>query len=68
MVKQTLPTDYYLEPNDFELMLMGYLEGKSSEPDGQQRTEAYTKEKPRMAVRMPYSKGGIEGNFGHLAP
>ena len=34
MVKQTLPTDYYLEPNDFELMLMGYLEGKSSEPKG----------------------------------
>ena len=68
MVKQTLPTDYYLEPNDFELMLMGYLEGKSSEPKGERKAEAYIQEKPKMAVRMPYNKGGIEGSFGHLAP
>jgi len=68
MVKQALPTDYYLEPNDFELMLMGYLEGKSSEPNGGRKAEAYIQEKPRMAVRMPYNKGGIEGSFGHLAP
>lgn len=68
MVKQTLPTDYYLEPNDFELMLMGYLEGKSSEPNEGRKAEAYIQEKPRMAVRMPYNKGGIEGSFGHLAP
>jgi pilus assembly protein CpaC len=68
MVKQTLPTDYYLEPNDFELMLMGYLEGKNSEPNGERKAEAYIQERPRMAVRMPYNKGGIEGTFGHLAP
>jgi pilus assembly protein CpaC len=68
MVKQTLPTDYYLEPNDFELLLMGYLEGKNSEPNGERKAEAYIQERPRMAVRMPYNKGGIEGTFGHLAP
>jgi pilus assembly protein CpaC len=68
MAKQTLPTDYYLEPNDFELLLMGYLEGKSTAPDGKGRSEAYIQEKPRMATKMPYNKGGIEGTFGHLAP
>ncbi len=68
MVKQTLPTDYYLEPNDFELLLMGYLEGKNSEPYGERKAEAYIQEKPRMALRMPNNKGGIEGTFGHLAP
>ena len=35
----TLPTDYYIEPNDAEFYLMGYMEGgnhrKSSEPTGQ---------------------------------
>ncbi|MDH5563134.1 MAG: type II and III secretion system protein family protein, partial [Nitrospirota bacterium] len=33
MVKQTLPTDHYLEPNDFELLLMGYVDGVYPEPN-----------------------------------
>ncbi|MDH3503301.1 MAG: type II and III secretion system protein family protein [Nitrospirota bacterium] len=68
MVKQTLPTDHYLEPNDFELMLMGYVEGVFPEPKVAKPTEAYTLGQPRMAGRMPYRKGGMEGMFGHLAP
>ena len=32
LVKQPLPTDYYLEPNDFELMLLGYVEGAPHKP------------------------------------
>ncbi len=68
MVKQTLPTDYYLEPNDFEFMLMGYMEGKSQQPDTLKPAEAYMPEKARITARMPYTKGGIEGKFGHLAP
>ena len=68
MVKQTLPTDYYLEPNDFELMLMGYVEGKYPEPNVARPTESYMPDKPRVATRIPYNKGGIEGLFGHLAP
>jgi pilus assembly protein CpaC len=28
MAKQTMPTDQYVEPNDFEFYLMGSLEGK----------------------------------------
>ncbi|MBA3612621.1 MAG: type II and III secretion system protein family protein [Nitrospirales bacterium] len=68
MVKQTLPTDHYLEPNDFELMLMGYVEGAYPEPNVARPSEAYTLGSPRVAGRMPYHKGGMEGMFGHLAP
>ncbi|TFG59888.1 MAG: hypothetical protein E4H32_09445 [Nitrospirales bacterium] len=68
MVKQTLPTDHYLEPNDFELMLMGYVEGAFPEPNVARPSEAYTLGSPRVAGRMPYRKGGMEGMFGHLAP
>jgi pilus assembly protein CpaC len=68
MVKQTLPTDHYLEPNDFELMLMGYVEGVFPEPHVARPTEAYTFKQPTIAGRMPYRKGGMEGMFGHLAP
>lgn len=68
MVKQTLPTDHYLEPNDFELMLMGYVEGAFPEPHVARPSEAYILGTPRVAGRMPYHKGGMEGTFGHLAP
>ncbi len=68
VVKQTLPTDHYLEPNDFELMLMGYLEGVYPEKDVPRPTDAYQVGEPRMATRIPYRNGGIEGVFGHLAP
>ncbi len=68
MVHQTLPTDHYLEPNDFELMLMGYVEGVYPEKGVPRPSEAYQVGEPRMATRMPYRNGGIEGVFGHLAP
>ena len=68
MVKQTLPTDHYLEPNDFELMLMGYVEGAFPEQKVARPSEAYTLGQPKSAGRMPYRKGGMEGMFGHLAP
>jgi len=68
MKTQTLPTDAYLEPNDFELMLMGYMEGRKrrpspgSEHSASSETSAVT---PPAPVRMG---GGLEGQFGHLAP
>ena len=68
MVKQTLPTDHYLEPNDFELMLMGYMEGVYPENDVPRPSEAYQVGEPKLATRTPYGNGGIEGVFGHLAP
>ncbi len=68
MAKQTLPTDYYLEPNDFELMLMGYVEGVYPETNVAKPEEAYSTKRPKVANRIPYNKGGMEGTFGHLAP
>jgi pilus assembly protein CpaC len=48
MTKQTLPTDQYVEPNDFEFYLLGNLEGKGK--------------------RSNPTKGGLEGDFGHILP
>jgi pilus assembly protein CpaC len=58
MAKQTLPTDQYIEPNDFEFYLMGWLEG------------AGNKETAKPASQRPVvtSGGGLEGDFGHIVP
>jgi pilus assembly protein CpaC len=56
MAKQTLPTDAFVDPNDFEFYLLGSLEGQG-EP------------KSKGAAAPPRSdKGGLEGDFGHIAP
>ena len=34
MAKQTLPTDQYVEPNDFEFYLLGSLEGRGEPESG----------------------------------
>ena len=68
VVKQTLPTDHYLEPNDFEFMMMGYVEGAYPEKQVPRPKEAYTTTQPKVTKRMPYNKGGMDGTFGHLAP
>ena len=65
---QTLPTDSYLEPNDFEFMIMGYMQGVYPSEEVFRPSEAYTIGRPTMAARIPYRKGGLEGTFGHLAP
>ncbi len=54
MAKQTLPTDQFIEPNDFELFLMGWLEGRGGATAGKQGAS------PRA--------GGMEGDFGHIVP
>jgi pilus assembly protein CpaC len=57
MTKQTLPTDEFIEPDDFEFYLLGNLEGKekikSSGPS------------PKSSSNKPH---GLEGNFGHIVP
>ena len=72
MTKQTLPTDSYLEPNDFELMLMGYLEGEPRFSwNWPMRRERTSHDAPTVSgaptVIIP-KEGGLEGQFGHLAP
>ncbi|MDT7041002.1 type II and III secretion system protein family protein [Candidatus Nitronereus thalassa] len=82
MKKQSLPTDAYLEPNDFELMLMGYMEGVRRNPGqnsgGVSQEISKTKQSNRktLSVSSPTEPpsalvpmaGGFEGQFGHLAP
>ncbi len=68
VVKQRLPTDSYLEPNDFEFMMMGYLQGVYPTNAVARPSEAYTLGQPQVATRTPFRKGGMEGVFGHLAP
>jgi pilus assembly protein CpaC len=55
LAKQTLPTDQYVEPNDFEFYLLGLAEGKG-EP------------KPPPLGAGPKKGTGLEGNFGHSVP
>jgi len=58
MTKQTLPTDQYIEPNDFEFYLMGSLEGQ-----GKDRST------PPVSSALPAAKtGGLEGDFGYIRP
>ena len=56
MAKQTLPTDQYIEPNDFEFYLLGALEG--------------SKKEDRSASSSPGTGKGmkLEGEFGHAIP
>jgi pilus assembly protein CpaC len=58
MAKQTLPTDAFVEPNDFEFYLLGSLEGQGEQ----------TKSRGAAAAPPRPDKGGLEGDFGHIAP
>jgi|LQYC01.1.fsa_nt_gi pilus assembly protein CpaC len=53
MAKQTLPTDQYIEPDDFEFYLLGAMEGR---------------EKPARIPEVSPPQEGMEGEFGHIAP
>jgi pilus assembly protein CpaC len=58
LAKQTLPTDQYIEPNDFEFYLLGALEGRKKEDSS-----------PGQPSSQGTSKGmKLEGDFGHAIP
>lgn len=56
MAKQTLPTDAFIEPNEFEFYLLGNLEGRGDNAQGSPGTAA-----------LP-GAGGLEGDFGYIKP
>ena len=58
MTKQTLPTDQYVEPNDFEFYLLGSLEGKGENNSATPVSSALPGDKT----------GGVEGDFGYIRP
>jgi len=58
MTKQTLPTDQYIEPNDFEFYLLGSLEGQVKDNSTSPASSALPADKT----------GGLEGDFGYIRP
>ena len=57
LAKQTLPTDQYIEPDDFEFYLLGDVEGKEKSKSSGGTSSGN--------LNKPY---GMEGNFGHIVP
>ncbi len=57
MAKQTLPTDQFVEPDDFEFYLLGAMEGR----DNAKANNAVTQP-------APHAGGEPSGKFGHIAP
>lgn len=55
LAKQTLPTDAFNEPDDFEF----YVEGK---------TEGKEKAKRGPSLPRAVKRGGLEGDFGYIIP
>jgi pilus assembly protein CpaC len=64
MAKQTLPTDQYIEPNDFEWYLFGSLEGIGP-GKAPRREQGQSKDVP---LALPKKGGGLEGEFGYIIP
>lgn len=58
MAKQTLPTDQFVEPDEFNFYLNGQLEGRG-EPQ---------KRSLKPVPAKPEGKAGLEGEFGHILP
>jgi pilus assembly protein CpaC len=58
LAKQTLPTDQYIEPNDFEFYLLGAMEGNKKE------------DLSAVPSSSPDARSGmkLEGEFGHATP
>jgi pilus assembly protein CpaC len=56
LAKQTLPTDQFIEPDDFEFYLLGTLEGKG------------TTKRPGLSSSSSNPSKELEGSFGHIIP
>jgi pilus assembly protein CpaC len=56
LAKQTLPTDQFIEPDDFEFYLLGTSEGKG------------TTKRPGLKSSSSNPNKELEGSFGHIIP
>jgi len=63
MAAQTLPTDYYVEPNDFEFYLMGFAEKSGYGGKAGQRSPAAEVLSNRISMGS-----AMEGRVGHMMP
>ncbi|UCH82435.1 MAG: type II and III secretion system protein family protein [Nitrospiraceae bacterium] len=59
MAKQTLPTDQFIEPSDYEFYIKGTLEGKE---------DNINTSSSHASQVVHNEKGGLEGDFGHIIP
>jgi pilus assembly protein CpaC len=64
MARQTLPTDQYIEPNDFEWYLLGRMEG-TGPARTPRRERGQSKDIPLALLKKT---GGLEGEFGYIVP
>jgi len=64
VAKQTLPTDEYKEPDDFEFYLQGKLEGRGESTFPNPPALPSPKSHDGDGVVPP----GLEGDFGHIQP
>jgi pilus assembly protein CpaC len=58
VAQQALPTDTFVEPNDWEFYLMGWTDGLGYAPQAQQARDG------RLAEAAV--SGRLDGNFGHM--
>ncbi|HJR76864.1 MAG TPA: type II and III secretion system protein family protein, partial [Nitrospiraceae bacterium] len=61
---QTLPTDYYVEPNDFEFFLLGLAE-KGAFGGSVGRTSPAAEV---LSNRVGATRRRMDGQFGHMVP
>lgn len=63
MAKQTLPTDGFQEPDDFEFYMLGRITGRDS------KTPRETMPRPKASENQPAPQSaGFDGEFGHIMP
>jgi pilus assembly protein CpaC len=58
MAKQSLPTDYYIEPNDTEFYIWNLMEGRPKKDQSEQSS----------SEQSSSPKGELDGEFGHAMP
>lgn len=63
MAAQTLPTDYYVEPNDFEFYLMGFAEKSGYGGKAGQRSPA-----AEILSNSISTGSAMDGRVGHMLP
>lgn len=61
--KQSLPSDEFLEPDDFEFFLGGHLEERAT-----YTFKDLPADIPRITPSILDTGGGLEGDFGHIQP
>lgn len=67
LARQTLPTDEYIEPDDFEFYLEGAMEGRQEGLSASSHTDLPVI-LPRIEGEVISGRSGLEGNFGYIQP